>query len=309
MAADGQILVIRGGAIGDFILTLPVFSALRSRFPGIRVETVAYPGVAELALRGGLVDAVRPIESGPLAGFFADRNPSLDTDWSDYFSRFTVILSYLYDPDGIFAANVKSSTKAQFIQGMHRPDEAQDLHATSVLMQPLEQLAIFDADPVPRLSFKGDSAPAPEGPTWIAIHPGSGSETKNWPVANWIALAQRLLAETGHHLLIVGGEAEGESLDALTRELSADRVRVVRNKPLSELAVHLKAARAFIGHDSGITHLAAALGLPVLALWGPSNHTIWHPAGERVRTARCSDLLLLSVDDVSHSFRDLVREL
>jgi len=63
----GKILVVRGGAIGDFILTLPVFAALREHFPNAHLEVLGYAHIASLAKAGGLVDAVRSIEAGPLA--------------------------------------------------------------------------------------------------------------------------------------------------------------------------------------------------------------------------------------------------
>ena len=63
-------LVIRGGALGDFLLTLPVLAALREAEPDAHLEVLAYPGIAALARAGGLVDGVRSIEYGPLAGFF-----------------------------------------------------------------------------------------------------------------------------------------------------------------------------------------------------------------------------------------------
>jgi heptosyltransferase-2 len=97
----GRILVIRGGAIGDFILTLPVLAALRSQFPAVSVEVLGYAHIAQLARVGGLADVVRSIEARALASFFA-RNGSLPEDMQDYFARFALILSFLYDPDGIF---------------------------------------------------------------------------------------------------------------------------------------------------------------------------------------------------------------
>src|SRR5881397_2890238 len=103
--SSGKILVIRGGAIGDFILTLPVLAALRAQFPEARLEVLGYPHIAQLALAGGLVDAVQPIESRALAGFFA-RGGELAAGLRDYFSGFDIIVSYLYDPDEIFQANV-----------------------------------------------------------------------------------------------------------------------------------------------------------------------------------------------------------
>ena len=68
---EPRILIIRGGAIGDFILTLPVLSALKLRFPKVALEILGYPRIASLALDGGLVKAVHPIESPELAMFFS----------------------------------------------------------------------------------------------------------------------------------------------------------------------------------------------------------------------------------------------
>src|SRR5512140_3124171 len=99
--ARGRILVIRGGAIGDFILTLPAIAALRQQFPEAHLEVLGYPHIARLALAGDLADRVRFIEARPLAGFFA-RDGDLAEEMRDYFSEFDLIVSYLYDPDGIF---------------------------------------------------------------------------------------------------------------------------------------------------------------------------------------------------------------
>lgn len=210
----GRILVIRGGAIGDFVLTLPVFSALRAAFPQTHLAVLGYPRIATLALAAGLVDEVRPIEAPGLAAFFCARG-ELPSAFAEYFAGFGIILSYLYDPDAIFQTNVRRCTHAQFIQGPHRPVDSEGMHATEVLLQPLTRLAVFDPDPVPRLPLT--CCPASDNPTvsaqrgWIlAAHPGSGSERKNWPEAHW----QQLLADTAHdptvRLLLVGGEAEIE---------------------------------------------------------------------------------------------------
>lgn len=275
---NGRILIIRGGAIGDFILTLPVFAALRSQFPTAKLHLLGYSHVGQLALAGGLIDEVRPIESRALAGFFA-RKGSLDPAWQDYFAGFAVIISYLYDPDEFFQANIARCSKAQFIVGPHRPDDAARVHASDVLLKPLERLAIFDADPIPRLTLP--TSPAVTAPT-LALHPGSGSERKNWPENNWAELLEHLAATTSARLLLVGGEAEGERLERLGAGLPASRVDVARNLPLTELASRLIACVGFVGHDSGITHLAGALGLPGLALWGETAREVWAPRSPRV---------------------------
>jgi len=272
----GKILVIRGGAIGDFILTLPAIAALRRQFPEARLEILGYPHIVQLALAGGLVDEVRSIEARALAGFFA-RNGTLASELTDYFSEFDVIVSYLYDPDEIFKTNIGRCSPAQFIVGPHRPDERAKVPAAEVYLRPLERLAIFEADPVPRLEFNLRSPALNQ----LALHPGSGSERKNWPEARWAELTSALLRMTSSGLLVIGGEAEGERLQRLAAALPPARVRVAQSLPLAELAVQLERCAGFIGHDSGISHLAAAVGLPGLVLWGETAEEVWRPPSEK----------------------------
>ena len=277
-----KILVIRGGAIGDFILTLPVLSALRRQFPNARLELLAYPHIAQLAVAGGLADAVRSIDARPLAGFFA-RGP-LDPALQSYFAEFPIILSYLYDPDHIFQTNVLQTFRGQFIAGPHRPDDTKKQHATEVFLEPLQRLAIFEADPVPCLTIPA-SVPDPR-PKLIALHPGSGSERKNWLLPNWIALAKELAGRGDLSLLLVGGEAELDKLTKITAALPPGRIEVAAGLPLVKLAERLSSCAGFLGHDSGITHLAAALGLRTLALWGDTPETVWRPRGDHVALLR-----------------------
>ena len=273
----GKILVIRGGAIGDFILTLPVLAALRQQFPAAHVEVLGYPHIVSLAVAGGLAHCARSIEAQALAGFFA-RGGDLDAGLVEYFSEFDVILSYLYDPDGIFQTNIGRSSAAQFIAGPHRPKEDAGIPAAEVFLKPLERLAIFEADSVPRLSVVA----AASDENRLALHPGSGSERKNWPEAKWAQLLQDLVNLTNLDLLLVGGEAEGERLQRLAAALPPTRTRVAQSLPLPKLAVSLRSCCAFVGHDSGISHLAAALGLRGLLLWGDSEEKVWRPSGDNI---------------------------
>lgn len=301
----GRILVIRGGAIGDFILTLPVLQAIKARLPGNDLEVLGYPRIAQLAVAGGLAARVQSIESRAVAGFFA-RNGRLDEAMQDYFSEFDLIISFLYDPDEIFQQNVRRCTAGQFIAGPHRPDESQALHAAACFLKPLERLAIFDAENFPRLNLErtenGSASHlklALATGAWLALHPGSGSEKKNWPEANWRRLVAGLIAESKLNLLIVGGESEGDRLDRLATGLPADRVAIARSLPLPELAQLLALARGFVGHDSGISHLAAAVGRPGLLLWGESNAEIWRPPSLQFELLmNAGGLAAISPDDV-----------
>jgi heptosyltransferase-3 len=306
-ASRGKILVIRGGAIGDFILTLPAIAALRKNFPDAFLEVLGYPHIAQLALAGGLVDRVESLGARALAGFFA-RNGELAEELVDYFSEFDLIISYLYDPDKIFSTNVARCTQAQFISGPHRPHELATVHATQFYLEPLECLAIFDADPIPRLRI--NTIPNPPSPLFrnstghadnriVALHPGSGGEHKNWPEAKWAELLQNLINNTPYNFLLVGGEAEGERLQRLSAALPPARVRVAQSRPLPELAQLLQQCTAFIGHDSGISHLAAAVGLPGLILWGETTEEIWRPPSDKIIVLRHADGLAdLPVDSV-----------
>jgi heptosyltransferase-3 len=244
---------------------------------------LGYPRIAQLAVAGGLASRVTSIESRAMAGFFARRG-RLDESLRDFFSEFDLIISFLYDPDGIFQENVGLCATGQFLAGPHRPDESQNLHATECYLKPLERLAIFEPERFPRLAIERTA----NGPAsalkmamatgeWLAVHPGSGSEKKNWPEPGWRALLQGLIEATRLNLLIVGGESEGTRLDRLAAALPAGRVALARTLPLTDLAQLLTLARGFVGHDSGISHLAAAVGLPGLLLWGETKAHIWRP--------------------------------
>ena len=303
--SQGKILVIRGGAIGDFILTLPVFAALRQQFPRTRLEVLGYPHIAQLALAGGLVDAVQSIEARALAGFFARRG-RLDPGLVAYFADFAIVISYLYDPDGIFQENVARCSSAQFICGPHRPDEKLPLHATEVFLKPLERLAIFGASPAPRLELSTAPAASTRSERWLALHPGSGSEQKNWPESNWTAFIAHVIATSDFNLLLIGGEAEGDRLTRLVATIPRNRLELARSRPLAELGQRLQLCNGFIGHDSGITHLAAAVGVPTLVLWGETNETVWRPRHAGVKVLRNSQgLRRLSVERVVNELQTL----
>jgi heptosyltransferase III len=274
----GRILVIRGGAIGDFILTLPALAALRKQVRQTHIEVLGYPRVASLAKLAGYANEVRSIEARALAGFFAGKG-DLDAALREYFASFNIIVSYLYDPDEIFQENIARCSKAQFIAGPHRPAETEEIHATEVLLKPLERLAIFGADPVPRIPVP--ARPPGSGPKTLAIHPGSGSESKNWPEEHWTELLKMIAAGTGWRLLLIGGEAEHGRLQRLSSIVPIDRLTVAVDQPLTDLAVRSASCHAFLGHDSGITHLAAAVGLRGIALWGGTNPNIWRPRSDQ----------------------------
>jgi len=285
-----RILVIRGGAIGDFILTLPALKALRDAQPQARLEILGYKHIAVLAEERFYAQAVHSIEYAPLARFFA-RNSGLPAELADYFASFDLIVSYLYDPDRIFETNLRRCGVQNLICGAARIVENAG-HATRQLARPIEELGINVVDFAARIFPSTEDrefareflASAP--PPIIAIHPGSGSHEKNWPVENWIGLfspGSRFADLKG--LVVISGEADEAQTDQLEREWKNRDVRFVRNLPLPRLAAVLERS-IFIGHDSGISHLAAAAGANCILLFGPTDPDVWAPMNKNVRVLR-----------------------
>jgi heptosyltransferase-2 len=288
MPAKPRILVIRGGAIGDFVLTLPAVRLLRENFPQAHIELLGYRHIVALAEGRYYADAVRSIEYGPLAGFFVP-NGELDAELVEYFAGFQQVVSYLFDPDGSFEANLRRAGVRHFLRGPAKLDDT--AHAARQLARPLESLALYHEDDAAVLhpsaadrAFAGEFLKNLPGPV-VAVHPGSGSTRKNWPVENWRAVAARL-ARAGHSLLVVGGEADHAQLAAMRGCLPAGRAREARDLPLPHLAAVLERCAAFAGHDSGISHIAVAAGTPSVLLFGPTDPEVWAPVGKRVRVLR-----------------------
>ncbi len=285
----GRILVIRGGALGDFILTLPVIRLLREAFPKAHLEVLGYQQFVRLAEAGGLVDATRSIEYGRLAPFFA-RQTILDPDLMAYFGSFNVVVSYLFDPDGHFEKNLERSKVKTLLQGIHKPAEGQG-HASLQLAQPLESLALYpnEANTPEKLEIPSARKATPSART-LALHPGSGSAAKNWPIARWIEFAttsiDRKLAD---QVLLLTGEVEASTgVNTTLRAGLEDKVPLshLDHRPLTEVACALTQCHAFLGNDSGISHLAGALGVPTLALFGPTDPAVWSPWGRAVLALR-----------------------
>jgi heptosyltransferase-2 len=301
-----RILVIRGGAIGDFILTLPAIRLLRENFPDARLEILGYQHIVALAEGRYYADATRSIEYGAMAGFFVPHS-ELAPDLAEYFASFQQIVSYLFDPEEHFEKNLRRAGAKHILRAFAKIDDSQ--HAARQLARPLESLALYledhaaivhpseaDRQFAARFLAECDDRPL------LALHPGSGSPRKNWPLESWARLGRELLDRVPRpQLLLVGGEADHERLDALCAVWPDAPILVARDLALPHLAALLARARLFVGHDSGISHLAAAVGAPCLLLFGPTDPTIWAPANPLVRVIAApeGDLSVLSVEMVA----------
>jgi heptosyltransferase-3 len=285
----GRILVIRGGAIGDFLLTLPALHIIRDNLPDCRMEILGYQHIVSLAEKRFYANASRSIEYGPLAGFFG-RNAPLDDELTAYFKSFDQIVSYLFDPDELFANNLHRIGIKDFIRG---PGKILDsAHATAQLAAPLQKLAMFLDNPSLRFyPQEMDLAKAQAvlarhaGFPMLAIHPGSGGKKKIWPAECWSRLLNDLLHRNPElHLVVFGGEADGKILEVLRGAVHLeDRVLWIEHCGLPVLGAVLHLVGRFIGHDSGISHLAAAADCRCLLLFGPTDPGVWAPPNHGVK--------------------------
>lgn len=286
-----KILAIRGGAIGDFLLTLPALRLLKTGLADPHLEILGYESIARVALEHGFADGIRSIEHGPLASFF---NPKaeLDPELCAWFSSFNLIVSWLYDPDGFFCANLERAGAKTVLQGSHRVDESTGEPAAAQLAKPLEQIALYLEEPFVSLGID-----RPAGDV-IAIHPGSGSPAKNWGYENWVSTAKLIrAARPDSRFLVITGEAEAGTVAELLALLAAAEIPFdhLAERPLTEVARAIAACRLFLGHDSGISHLAGAAGTPSLLVFGPTDPRIWAPRNPLVEVLRNPSFSLASV--------------
>jgi heptosyltransferase-2 len=315
-----RILVIRGGAIGDFVLTLPAIRLLRENFPNAHLEILGYKHIVALAEGRFYADATRSIEYGGLSRFFIP-GTELPEDLVQYFASFQQVVSYLYDPDGFFEANLRRAGVRYYLHGSPKLDDS--AHAAQQLAQPLERLALFleekapvlfpsDADRQFAADFLQRTFPDAGGGPLIVLHPGSGGERKNWPAQQWAALGVTLFQlAPDARLLLVGGEADHAPLAHLREAWRDHPVATALDLPLPQLAAILQRVRLFLGHDSGISHIAAATGSPSVLLFGPTDPDVWAPLSGRVKIVRApaGDLSKLPLEAVAEALREALIEI
>lgn len=287
---------MRGGAIGDFIFTLPVLRALRDCWPDACIEIVGYPHVANLALAGGLVSKVHSLDRAGIARLFA-HNLSPDEQLRDFFASFDVVISFLHDPDGVVQTNLLSMD----VDLIYRSPVSPQIHAVDHLLKALESMAIYESGVAPSLSL--DEATREAGRRWladagvaqaaVAIHAGSGSPRKNWPLDRFFDVSCALLSN-GLRPFFVLGEAD-HAIEPLVRSAATKLGPVLSGKGLLEVAGILSCCAGFVGNDSGVTHVAASVGIPVVSIFGPTDPVLWAPRGLRVRVLRAQSHLLEDV--------------
>ena len=247
-------LAIRPGAIGDLIVSLPALEALRSDYFEVWVTGRNVPLVR-------FADRVRSIDSTGLNLLgIADTPPGL----IEQLRSFDRIVSWYGANRPEFRELVHSlGLPFQFLPAL--PSQGATVHATDFYLNQVRDLCEPTSDRTPRIAC---DVPRER---FAAIHPFSGSARKNWPIEKFRRLA------AGIERIMPVRWCAGADDPPLEGAVRAD--------DLYDLACWLASAELYIGNDSGITHLAAAVGTPVLALFGPTDPHVWAPRGPNVRVA------------------------
>jgi len=255
-------LLIRPGALGDFVVSLPALEALRAEYTEVWTASAHVP-LARFA------DRARSIANSGLDLLELGRAPAA---LHETLASFDSIVSWYGSAREEFR-EAAAGLPFQFLAAL--PDE-HGLPAQEFYARQAESLGARVESRTPRLAI-----PRTNADPYVAIHPFSGGAQKCWPLARYIELAKRL----NGRVCFTAGPGDRLPEDALPED-----VAVRRFDDLWELAVWLGNSECFIGNDSGPAHLAAAAGAPVLSIFGPSDERIWAPKGARaVRVMRAAD--------------------
>ena len=280
------ILVIRGGAIGDFILTLPAIRLLRMAFPEATVEILGCYPVIQLVEGRYYAQLTHNLNSALWVSLFTPQ-VKLDKALCWYFARFQKVINYLNDE--CLSHNLLHAGVRHLIQGSSQIDNG--AHAAYQLAKPLKKLSLFLQHPAAHLfpshqdqqkalyMLKSMGYKTP----FFVMHPGSGGRHKNWPLVCWKALFFWAIQKfPDFNLICVGGEADKLALEYLSHQICSLRICFFDSLPLPILTGLLSQASLFVGQDSGISHIAAATGIHCILLYGPTNPHIWAPANRLV---------------------------
>lgn len=248
-------LILRPGAIGDFIVSLPAMEFLKADYTEVwttevnrplarfadRSDSLVASGIDALKLSGGVLDRFAAFDS--IESWYGTNRPEFVEAMREFPARFHKAL-----PDGL--------------------QHAVDFYLHQVGARP---------GGIPSLPMQRRD----EG--FAVIHPFSGSERKNWPLVKFGELSS---------LLGMPFEWCAGPEDDLPGARCFDN--------LWELAQWIARARLYIGNDSGISHLAAAVGVPVIVLFGPTDPAVWSPRGRKVKVIPSKDGTMesISVRDV-----------
>ncbi|MBU6391821.1 MAG: glycosyltransferase family 9 protein [Planctomycetota bacterium] len=288
-----RILIIRPGAIGDLIVTLPTIGAIRSHFKSAKIEVMGYPLYLEIIRGHFYADTVSRFDQADVAQLFT-KDAKMFTALMKRLGDMDLIISFVSDKERIFTNNLKTAGARHVVHYEPFPSDREGIHIIDYFLKFLNSLGISHLSKIPKLYLRcederfGDdfikNRIADPKKILVAVHPGSGSRQKCWHTERFAALTNWLIKEMDAQVLVVSGPADGEIISRLKMEVKIEADLIVLDQiSLPNLAAVIKRCKLFIGNDSGITHLAAAVGTPTVSIFGPTDPNMWGTRGGQVK--------------------------
>jgi heptosyltransferase-3 len=274
-----RLTVVRAGGLGDTILMLPALQLLRALAPGAEVTLVGSAWAQRLRPLVGFPFRVLRFDSAALTSLFG---PGAGEDPSGAFAEADAAIIFSADAGDALVSNAR-----RFCRGpvtVWPLDPPAGVHAAAHFARAIAEGADV---PLPDLRVQGalreraramlDEALGP-GARPTAVHPGSGGRRKCWPPEEFA----RLIGALGRPAVMLRGPADDAVCDA-ARSL-ADLPELA-GLEVAQAGAVLAECSLYVGNDSGLTHLAAGLGVPTVAVFGPTDPALWRPLGPCVRVA------------------------
>jgi heptosyltransferase III len=289
-----RLTIVHQGALGDFLLALPVFEGLWRLDSDCRLDFWSKPVHVALLAAKSYVGEVHSCDDSALA-------PLLHQDlWRqapvpDFFEGTTGVLIFGQSLSRTLAARLarRLACRVAWIQSF--PNAAGNRQVSSFLVEqvrlagwPIEDTVPALQPGVPESLFAREwlrDAGWSERDKPVVLHPGSGGKRKIWPLQKWWDGIWWLRRDRQVPVMLIVGPAD-ESCRALANAALTLGVKLLPTVALPRLAALLAASRLFIGNDSGVTHLAAAMGVPTIAIFGPTAPEVWAPRGDHVQVVR-----------------------
>jgi len=295
MVRNEQILCIRIGGLGDLLAALPSLRLIRLARPGARLVLLGRRDYGGLLLRAKVVDEIADAGGAEFAGLLAGSGRGI-VSMGSLLDRFSLVVGWMNNPERgrEIEAALKAAGKECSIIGLSATGGkavSRFFFARTAAALALSKDGAGTFEDCARLSVPAAGPESRE--RFVIIHPGSGAAEKCWPLDRFLEVARRLSGR-GFAGGIVLGEAEGRLAGELGRRGLPPDWQGVDRPPLSVLSYLLGRTCLYIGNDSGVTHLAAACGAPVLALFLEKNLPAWAPFG-RSRTIAAPEMAAIGV--------------
>jgi heptosyltransferase III len=262
------ILIVHPGALGDVLQAVPALRALRlAHGPACRLVFAGQPRLASLLVALGGVHEARSFDGLGLSALFTDA--PLPEPLRALLGRFARVVSWFGSRDPTYRARLTAAAPDVIIAP---PVPEADV---AVWRHLLATLGIEAADE-PDLVAPLRAARTARVEDTLVVHPGGGGAWKRWPADSFAAVVDAVARRRALRIVIHEGPADHAAVDALATRLTVSAERLVQPE-LPALAAVLAGARAYLGGDSGISHLAAAMGAPALVLFPPSTRRRWEP--------------------------------